>query len=141
MTSLFQGLSARFPAFRVPFDFLLALRVAICSTREFEKTRTAKLGPGPLPRRKALIPLICGVLRSHGQITAATQRRQIINGCGASLGLRDSVSNLKVKYGYQICTPNQVVVHLLSYCLPISLSHTCSRNAFGISAFRIALIT
>ena len=39
MTSLFQGLSARFPALRVPFDFLLALRVAMCSTKGFENTR------------------------------------------------------------------------------------------------------
>jgi len=42
MTSLFQGLSARFPAFRVPFDFLLALRVfAMCSTEGFENTQAA----------------------------------------------------------------------------------------------------
>ena len=76
-----------------------------CSTRGCEKTTAPKLIPGSGSSLKGLRPFRNGVLTSHRQITAITERGQIVDRRRTPFRFGDAVAGLKIKHSNLIGTP------------------------------------
>ena len=77
----------------------------VCSTRGYEKTTAPKLLPGSGSSLKGLRPFRNGVLTSHRQITAITERGQIVDRRRTPFRFGDAVAGLKIKHSNLIGTP------------------------------------